>query len=66
MTVDQLIEKLKIYKMGRADTHGKHEIKVWLPGSRITLDEENSIFNTMAAPDVALIEGNLEEGSILS
>lgn len=36
------------------------EIKVWLPGSRITLNGP-----IMAAPKYLMIEGNVDEGSAL-
>jgi hypothetical protein len=38
------------------------EIKVWLPGSRISLTGRGLI----VVDDIMMIEGNLDEGSVLS
>lgn len=44
--------------------HDGTEVKVWLPGSRISLNEMGNL-GLMPKDGVLLIEGNVDEGSAL-
>lgn len=58
MTINDLIAKLQ----AELPHNGNLEIKVWLPGSRISLTGKGTLIRQ---EDILFIEGNLDPGSAL-
>lgn len=63
MTVNELIEHLKTVK----PEHRNLEVRLWLPGSQLTIDGTPMVRqpNPLNSVPVVLLEGNLVTGSAL-